>query len=330
MHDSNIAGLEAVAEMQTAIGGVRQASRDALIAPTPELTQEALATLQERLAAFRTAVDHYGASQPSAEKAALVASAAAKFDEYEVVIKPGSGSAGRRQRRVRLVHANQAQAAPLAGEAQASLEEVHNLEVAEANVAAGEARESYESQRTQAIVILVVGITVAVSLGIVVARGMARDVGRVKDVAKALASGDLTRTSGLTTRDELGQMGIALDAAVQEMRGVLAAVASSADAVAASSEELSASSAQISASAEETMRPVRGGGRCGGGGLRNVQTVAAGAEQMGASIREIATNAAEASAVAARAVTAAETTTADVAKLGGVLGEIGNVVKVIT
>ena len=39
---------------------------------------------------------------------------------------------------------------------------------------------------------------------------------------------------------------------------------------------------------------------------RSVETVAAGAEQMGASIREIASNAAEASEVAARAVTAAE------------------------
>jgi hypothetical protein len=37
--------------------------------------------------------------------------------------------------------------------------------------------------------------------------------------------------------------------------------------------------------------------------------VAAGAEQMGASIREIASNAAEASEVAARAVSAAATTT---------------------
>ena len=61
-----------------------------------------------------------------------------------------------------------------------------------------------------------------------------------------------------------------------------------------------------------------------------MQTVAAGAEQMGASIREIASNAAEASEVAARAVTAAETTTATVAKLGDSSAEIGNVVKVIT
>ena len=63
---------------------------------------------------------------------------------------------------------------------------------------------------------------------------------------------------------------------------------------------------------------------------RNVQTVAAGAEEMGASIREIASNAAEASEVAAKAVAAAETTTATVAKLGESSAEIGNVVKVIT
>ena len=51
---------------------------------------------------------------------------------------------------------------------------------------------------------------------------------------------------------------------------------------------------------------------------------------MGASIREIATNAAEASEVAARPSIAAETTTATVAKLGESSAEIGNVVKVIT
>ena len=51
-----------------------------------------------------------------------------------------------------------------------------------------------------------------------------------------------------------------------------------------------------------------------------MQTVAAGAEQMGASIREIASNAAEASEVAAKAVVAAETTTATVAKLGRLVG----------
>ncbi|MET0396627.1 MAG: methyl-accepting chemotaxis protein, partial [Longimicrobiaceae bacterium] len=62
----------------------------------------------------------------------------------------------------------------------------------------------------------------------------------------------------------------------------------------------------------------------------NVQTVSAGSEQMGASIREIAQNAAEVSKVAGQAVTAADATTATVAKLGESSLEIASVVKVIT
>ena len=51
---------------------------------------------------------------------------------------------------------------------------------------------------------------------------------------------------------------------------------------------------------------------------------------MGASIREIAQNASEVSRVAAQAVTAADSTTATVAKLGESSLEIASVVKVIT
>jgi len=61
-----------------------------------------------------------------------------------------------------------------------------------------------------------------------------------------------------------------------------------------------------------------------------VQTVAAGAEQMGASIREIAQNANEAAKVAHQATGVAAVTTETVSKLGVSSAEIGNVVKVIT
>ncbi|PWW22168.1 methyl-accepting chemotaxis protein [Geodermatophilus normandii] len=192
------------------------------------------------------------------------------------------------------------------------------------------AEASYRSGRTQVLVILGIGAVLGLALALVIGRQIVGPLRRVQEVASGLAAGDLTRSSGLRSRDELGETGRALDEAVQNLRGVMASVVGAADAVAASSEELSASAAQISASAEETSAQ---SGVVSGAAeevSRNVQTVAAGAEQMGASIREIATNAAEASAVAARAVTAAETTTATVAKLGESSAEIGNVVKVIT
>jgi methyl-accepting chemotaxis protein len=195
-------------------------------------------------------------------------------------------------------------------------------------------RAEQEAAQGRATALLVaVGVLAVLLAGLcalVVGRSVVRPLRRVQALAARLAAGDLTESTGVRQRDEVGQVAAALDAAQEGLRSVMAAVAGAADAVAASSEELSASSAQISASAEETS--AQSGVVAGAAEevSRSVQTVAAGAEQMGASIREIASNAAEASAVAARAVTAAGTTTATVARLGESSAEIGNVVKVIT
>ncbi|SET70338.1 HAMP domain-containing protein, partial [Geodermatophilus poikilotrophus] len=159
------------------------------------------------------------------------------------------------------------------------------------------------------VVVCAVGVLLALGLGLAVARSFSRGLGRLRVAADRLAGGDLTVSVGLQQRDEIGRTAASLDTAVAELRTVMGTVVGAADSVASSSEELSASSAQISASAEETS--AQSGVVAGAAEevSRNVQTVAAGAEQMGASIREIASNAAEASEVAARAVTAAETTT---------------------
>jgi methyl-accepting chemotaxis protein len=175
---------------------------------------------------------------------------------------------------------------------------------------------------------------VAVVLGSLLAwlvtRSLVRPLARIRSVADAVRSRDLTKRTDLTSTDEIGRTGAALDQAVAEVRELVEGLASSAEGVAASSVELSASSAQIAASAGETSAQSNVVSSAAEEVSRNVQTVAAGAEEMGASIREIASNAAEASVVAARAVTAAETTTATIAKLGESSAEIGTVVKVIT
>ncbi|SDF70750.1 methyl-accepting chemotaxis protein, partial [Blastococcus fimeti] len=205
--------------------------------------------------------------------------------------------------------------------------------IAQADQAAARNAEAVEDAASARRLILVVAVLAglaAIGLTVVVVRRITRTVAGVQATVAAMAAGDLTTRTGITSRDELGRMAAGLDAAQANIAEVLTGVVASADAVAASSEELSASSAQISASAEETSAQ---SGIVAGAAeevSRSVQTVAAGAEQMGASIREIASNAAEASEVASRAVTAAEKTTATVTKLGDSSTEIGNVVKVIT
>jgi methyl-accepting chemotaxis protein len=200
----------------------------------------------------------------------------------------------------------------------------------EADAVAERGSETADAAKVTLWTILAVSVGIGLALVLVVVRQIVGTVREVQRSVDALASGDLTVTPDVNTRDELGRMAASLAAAQGNLRGVLSSVVGSADAVAASSEGLSVNSAQISASAQETSAQSVVVSSAAAEVSRNVQTVAAGAEQMGASIREIASNAAEASQVAARAVTAAETTTATVAKLGESSAEIGNVVKVIT
>ncbi|WP_138757100.1 methyl-accepting chemotaxis protein [Modestobacter altitudinis] len=330
LYESNIAGISAADDMMVTLGEGRRLIRDVLITPDRAGGQQALDAFAALEDTFHQQVDAYGDSLPTPDKLALVAQASDSFDQYVAAGTTVLGPMALANDVPGFFAANQTQASPLAQQAADNLNKVRGLESAEAKEAAAGAQAQYESQRTSAVALLVAGLAVALGVGLAVARTIARGVGAVKRVADALADGDLTKSSGLRTSDELGQMGASLDSAIGNLRRLVASVADSADAVAASSEELSASSSQISASAEETSVQSGVVSAAAEEVSRSVSTVAAGAEEMGASIREISQNANEAARVAAQAVTEAEATTETITKLGISSQEIGNVVKTIT
>jgi methyl-accepting chemotaxis protein len=203
-------------------------------------------------------------------------------------------------------------------------------EIADAAASAASARSGYRSSLTISIVTLVVGCILALGLGLFVARMIVRSLTRVKEVCDGLAEGDLTRTTRLTSRDEPGRMGQALDAAIVRLRETVSTIDSSASSLATSSEQMSGVASRIAASAQETTEQARTVSAAAEQISRSVDTVSSGSEEMGASIREISLNATEAAQVATQAVAATAATSATMNKLGESSAEIGNVVKVIT
>ncbi|MFI5118036.1 MAG: methyl-accepting chemotaxis protein [Terriglobales bacterium] len=149
-------------------------------------------------------------------------------------------------------------------------------------------------------------------------------------VLQALAAGDLRQKMDVSSTDEIGTMGHALNQAIAGMAGAIQSIAETAEHVAAASEELNSTSQQITANSEETSAQADVVSKAAQAVSQNLQTVATGAEEMGASIKEIAKNATEAAKVATGAVRVAESTTATVSKLGDSSTEIGQVIKVIT
>jgi methyl-accepting chemotaxis protein len=186
---------------------------------------------------------------------------------------------------------------------------------------------------TGTIIMIAVGVAgalIALVLVTLLVRGLVRNLRRVQASLEALGNGVLTHATGVTSRDELGQMAASLHVAQESLRTLVSGVVETAGTVAAAAEELSASNAQVAAGSEETSAQAGVVAAAAEQVSRNVQTVAAGAEQMSASIREIAQNASEAAKASSQAVTQADSAATTVGSLGESSKEIGDVVKVIT
>ena len=219
---------------------------------------------------------------------------------------------------------------PAVLKAVADLDKIVEAEALSAARRAETARHDYQAARTTVIVVLILGALFALGLAWRVAQAIRRSVTAVSGVARALAGGDLTVRSGITSRDELGRMAGDLDDAMGTLRGTIVTLEQNAVTLAGASEELAATSTQIATAAEQTSAQVGSVSHTADQVGANIATIAASSEQMGAAIGEIAANASQAARVAADAVVLADTTNATVSKLGVSSQEIGNVIAVIT
>ena len=175
-----------------------------------------------------------------------------------------------------------------------------------------------------------VALAMSAALAAYITRSLTRPLHETVDVLQAMASGDLRPRVTSPSKDEVGQMGTAMNHSLDRIGQTLDGIADGSTSLSSSSEELSAVSQQLSAAAEETAAQAASVSVAAEQVSHNVQSVAAGAEELGASIKEIAKNTSDAARVATEAVTVAEATNDTVIKLGASSAEIGEVIRVIT
>jgi len=167
-------------------------------------------------------------------------------------------------------------------------------------------------------------------LSFVVIRSVKNQVNQAMRVTDRMAEGDLTGRIDIQVRDEIGQIGEAINRAIDRMGGTVKAISVSSDVLTQSSENLVAVSHQLSGNAEGTATQADMVSSTAEQVSRNLQSVSTAVEEMNASIKEIAQNAREAAQVGNEAVNLAEGTHVTIGKLGQSSTEIGDVIKVIT
>ena len=156
---------------------------------------------------------------------------------------------------------------------------------------------------------------------------------KVDELLKAVdaaSHGDLTREITVTGNDPIGKIGDGLGAFLKKLRGNIGAIGHTAGLLASSSEELSSVSRQMGITAEQTTKQTQLVSTASTEVDQNVQTVAAGAEEMSASIKEISRSATNAMKVAHQAVELSASTSQTMSRLEESSSEIGKIIKVIT
>jgi methyl-accepting chemotaxis protein len=329
LYRSNLASVGALGQLKSAATQTRvDLANQAVSAEAADIRRftDAFILDKQAVAAAMTA---YRESMPASDPQ-LIDDLQASWDAYVDVATNKMMPAGNRNGGAEWSSIRDAEAIPIVTKINDYLATMNDLETADAAKNAAAAKSGYESSRTTSIITMVVGLLFALGLGSWVARKIVQSLTKVTYVCDGLADGDLTRHTGLNTRDEPGRMGQALDTAMARLRRTITTIEGSATSLAGASEQMNSTTATIAASAQRTSAQAQAVSAAAEQVSRSVETVSSGSEQMGASIREISLNAAEAARVASDAVAVTATTSATINKLGASSAEIGNVIKTIT
>ena len=199
---------------------------------------------------------------------------------------------------------------PSFGPANEAMEKLLKSESDSARQNFEQAESRYRTVRALAIAALLVGLGVGVIVSIVIVRSLVRSAQGLADASAAIAAGDLTARSNVTSEDELGAIGRSFNHMADTFGAVISKLRVSADQVAAAATQLSAASTQTASGAEEVA--------CQAG------TVATAGEQMAATSAEIAQNCMMAAESARSASGSAQAGSAVVGKTVELMGLIAD------
>ncbi|MEU4690695.1 methyl-accepting chemotaxis protein [Actinoplanes sp. NPDC023714] len=329
IYRSNLTSVDAVGDLARAMSMVRLNQANQVISEDPAANRRYAQAVEDDLRAVEEAFAAYRATEPAIGESAIAA-LEADWQDYVRIVRDEQLPAGARNDLDAWQTTRDTAIAPLLADVNEQVQHLNDAESADAATSAAAAESDYATNRTVAVALLGTGLTGAVTLGVLVARGIVRSLRRVRDVCESLATGDLTRTTGLVSRDEPGRMGAALDTAVTNLRGTVTTIGASAATLTQASEELTAVSAQLQAGAGDAAARAQSATAASADVNAGVQSIAAGAEQMSASITEIAANASQAAQVAQQGLAVAARTDEQVGQLGAASAEIGDVVRLIT
>ncbi len=224
---------------------------------------------------------------------------------------------------MRLVEAGDAKAATaLMPKAQAAATRADDAMTAVANVKQKVADQAYKdsdvvASSTQSMLMTIgaIGILLALVLGYVIAQMIARPLAAANRLVGAVAEGDLRNKVDVTSKDEVGQILIAINQMVDSLRKTVGSVEASSANVASGSEEMSSTAQQLSQGATEQSAAA--------------EESTSSMEEMTSSIQQNADNARQTDKIASKAAQDGKTSGEAVARTVQAMKEVAEKINII-
>lgn len=193
-----------------------------------------------------------------------------------------------------------------------------------------QAKAGYAAARAQILALMAVALVASLGMTALISRAVATPLRASLTVLQGLAEGRLDQRTVVTSRDEVGQIGAAVNASVERLGQMLQGIVESSHTVSSSANDLDQVSGTMRTAARRTSERSASVSTAAERVSVDIATVAESGSQLGDAIRQISMTAGEAAAVADDALRKTEAADATITRLSHSSGEIGKVVKVIT
>jgi methyl-accepting chemotaxis protein len=166
----------------------------------------------------------------------------------------------------------------------------------------------YESARTLAIILIVVGVGIGCAVGYLLIKSITVALAQALQLAEAVAAGDLTKKVAITSHDEVGSLLVALNQMNDGLTKIVTEVRTSTDSIATASSQLTSGNHDLSSRTEQQ--------------AASLEETASSIEELTSTVKQNADNARQANQMALTASTVATEGGAVVKQVVQTMGDI--------
>jgi methyl-accepting chemotaxis protein len=248
MYDERVVPISDLGRAETNYQRIRVNIRDMVfVAKTPEEKKEFEDRIKDVQAEINASVEKFESTYVIESEQQLLDQLHPALEEYYGYLDEAKSYAYANDTKAYLELAPTFKAA--GDEVQATLNELIELNMELGQRSNAEANALADSARTITITVIILAVLFSIGFGYFIARLISRPLNKIVALVENVSNGDLTTTTNIDTKDEIGVLAKSVNNMVLSLRQTVGSILATAENVSASSQEISATTEEIASSA---------------------------------------------------------------------------------